>query len=158
MKTKKMTIFGVGEKIAAVAFPWVILMIWIGYHWKLSFVNTFNLMLTIIGSLLMLAGLSINFTSAIQMINAFKKKVLLTSGFWGLCRNPMYGSFVFFTIPGLSLVLNLWPLLSASVVVYAMVRLSVTEEELYLTKVFGDAYVNYKNNVNLLFPKITKRK
>ena len=158
MKNKKMTIFGIGEKIATVALPWAVLMIWGSYHWKLSFTDSFSLPLTITGCLLIIAGLSVNFTSAIQMIKAFKEKKLLTAGFWGACRNPMYGSFVFFTIPGLSLALNMWPLLSVSIVIYIMVRVLVREEEVYLAEIFGETYVNYKNNVNLLFPRINTRK
>jgi protein-S-isoprenylcysteine O-methyltransferase Ste14 len=158
MQNKKMTIFGIGEKIAVVTLPWAILMIWSGYHWELSFTDSFSLPLIITGCLLIITGLIINFTSAIQMIKAFKDKKLLTTGFWGICRNPMYGSFVFFTIPGLSLALNIWPLLSASIIIYVMIRLQVKEEEQYLSEIFGEAYVNYKNNVNLLFPRIIKRK
>jgi protein-S-isoprenylcysteine O-methyltransferase Ste14 len=150
----EMTKFGVGPKIARVSLPFLVLTIissiFLRQTFKFPLVPPGILLLE--GILLVVIGLVVNFSSGTKMMKAVKEGRLLTDGFYGICRNPMYTSFIFLTIPGLALTLNNWLVLTASLVVYILVQKFVPEEEAMLVRKFGDEYKQYQAKVSRIIP------
>lgn len=72
---------------------------------------------------------------------------LMLDGVFAYSRNPIYLSFIIITL-GIGLVLNnIWILFSAGPLLMALYFLVVKKEELYLERIFGDPYVDYKKRV-----------
>lgn len=72
---------------------------------------------------------------------------LMLGGVFAYSRNPIYLSFIIITL-GIGLVLNnIWILFSAGPLLIALSFLVVKKEELYLERIFGDLYVDYKKRV-----------
>jgi protein-S-isoprenylcysteine O-methyltransferase Ste14 len=77
---------------------------------------------------------------------------LATTGIFGLVLHPIYSDWIVFLIPGLALLSWSWPILLTPVVAYAFFKLSIRKEDQYLEKHCGQAYRDYKAQVNELFP------
>lgn len=153
--SSKMTVFGAGHKIALFTFPALALafLLWWRYREFFAFVPLKAPVRLGVGIGLMAIGLVVNFVSAFTMMRAFKQQRLLTTGTYALSRNPMYASFIFITIPGLSLALNSWVLLLVSPVLYLTTSIFVSDEERWLAKHFGDQWEQYSQKVGRIFPK-----
>jgi protein-S-isoprenylcysteine O-methyltransferase Ste14 len=154
IKNDEMTKFGVGPKIAKISLPFLALTIVSSMFLRQVF--KFPLVppgiLFVEGILLIVIGVFVNISSANKMMKALKEGRLLTDGFYGICRNPMYASFVFLMIPGLAMALNNWLVLASSLVVCLTVRKFVPEEESMLLKKFGDEYRLYQSKVSRIIP------
>jgi glyoxylase-like metal-dependent hydrolase (beta-lactamase superfamily II) len=85
---------------------------------------------------------------------AFEEGVLATQGVYALCRHPIYGNAIFFTIPGVLLFFRSWLLLTVPVAMYIIFKLLIGEEEDHLRRGFGSAYLEYEKEVNAVFPRI----
>ncbi len=77
---------------------------------------------------------------------------LITAGAYGVCRNPIYSSFGFFILPGLSLLSSTWVYLVVAAVLCLGVRIFIRTEEQDLMRVFGDEYRAYTGRVHRLIP------
>lgn len=152
----KMTILGVGHRIAVIMLPFLALAI--AAKWPLGDTVHFPLVTYPIllgaGIGLMVVGLIINFVSAAIMLRAFKGNRLETRGPYAFSRNPMYASFIMLTIPGLSLALDNWVVLPVSGILYIAVRLSIGTEERWLEQTFGEAWTAYARHVGKVFPRL----
>ena len=72
---------------------------------------------------------------------------LMLEGVFAYSRNPIYLSFIIITL-GIGLVLNnIWILFNTGPLLIALYFLVVKKEELYLERVFGDLYLDYKKRV-----------
>ena len=153
---KKMTVLGAEHKIALVSFPAIaaILLFGLTYNEMFRFGQIPPPVLLGCGIGLIVVGLTINFGSAFFMMKAFRDVRLLKTGPYGLSRNPMYASFIFLILPGLSLVLNCSIALAASLVLYAAASFFVKQEEQWLAQNFGDEWDKYTNQVGRFFPKV----
>ncbi len=65
--------------------------------------------------------------------------------------NPIYSSSIVFVIPGISLVLNWWPVLLTSVVMYVAQRMFIHAEDNALREKFGRQYEEYRKKVLINF-------
>ena len=155
MKTTHMTVIGAGHKIAAIAFPVLAVTITLGciFPGLLHFGPLSRPLLIGTGLGLVVIGLGINFSSAVLMMAAFRSGRLATIGPYAVSRNPMYTSFIIFTIPGIALALNNWAVLAASAALYGAIQLFINEEEHWLEKQFGQAWADYANRVGRIFPR-----
>ncbi len=152
---KTMTALGIGRKLGLVLLPFLFVTVWAGHHFAPMFAYdhiTYALLLGI-GIGLIVIGLLMNSFSARYTLNAFKQGRLVTGGPFAVTRNPMYASFIFLTIPGLSLSLNNWLVALCSIALYAGLHLLIVDEEKWLEEKFGAEYVAYKKHVGLVFPK-----
>ncbi|MFW9994388.1 MAG: methyltransferase family protein [Candidatus Odinarchaeota archaeon] len=82
----------------------------------------------------------------------FPKGKLVTTGAYGVVRNPIYSSATFFIFPAVALLTLTWVYFIASIFLYIGVTIFIGKEEELLTQVFGKEYENYKAKVNRLFP------
>jgi len=152
----KMTVFGAGHKIALVTVPAFVLCILSGRYCRdfFSFGRIPFAILLGTGTGLMIIGLGVTIVSGFAMMRGHGRHRLLTTGTYGFCRHPMYASFIFLTIPGVSLVMNCWPVLAVSAVSYVATVVFIGEEERRLAQLFGDEWERYSEHVGRIVPKV----
>jgi protein-S-isoprenylcysteine O-methyltransferase Ste14 len=156
---EKLTIFGIGPKIGRIALPWlaVAIVLSIVYPDVFAWWRPQSLVLLIPGIILMALGVALWFASGKQMVQAVKETKLLTKGPFGLCRNPLYSAIILFVVPGLSLVMNSWLILTTCPVAYLVFRQCIKEECIQLEKIFGDEYKKYCSETPEFFPVNIKK-
>jgi protein-S-isoprenylcysteine O-methyltransferase Ste14 len=101
---------------------------------------------------LLLPGLILWGTAVIQLMIGFSNGKLVTSGAYGVVRNPIYSSATFFILPAVALITLTWVYFVASVFLYAGVMIFIGKEERQLTQVFGKDYKDYLTRVDRMIP------
>lgn len=148
-----MNIVGQGGKIILFTLPSLIAAILVHLYFPqiaalpegISFVKPVAYLLLPIG--LILWGLAV-----IQLMVGFSKGELVTSGAYGVVRNPIYSSATFFILPAVALISLTWVYFVVSAFLYAGVMIFIGEEELQLTNAFGKEYEEYLARVDRLVP------
>jgi len=112
---------------------------------KISFVKP-------VGYLLLVPGLLLWGSAVTQLLVGFPKGHLVTTGAYGVVRNPIYSSVTFFVLPAVALMTLTWVYLVPSVFLYAGVMMFIGKEEKQLTKAFGKKYEDYMQRVDRLVP------
>lgn len=105
-----------------------------------------------VGYLLLLPGLILWVTAVIQLMTGFSKGQLVTTGAYGVVRNPIYSSATFFILPAVALTTLTWVYFVPSVFLYVGVMIFIGKEEKQLTKAFGKEYEDYMARVDRLVP------
>jgi len=105
-----------------------------------------------VGYFLLLPGLILWGDAVIQLMVGFSKGKLVTTGAYGVVRNPLYSSVTFFIIPAVALITLTWAYFIASVFLYVGVMIFIGTEEKQLTKAFGREYEDYTARVDRLIP------
>lgn len=105
-----------------------------------------------LGYLLLPLGLILWGTAVIQLLTGFSRGELVTTGAYGVVRNPIYSSVTFFILPALALVTLTWVYFVVSAFLYFGVVLFIGKEEQQLTKAFGKEYEDYMTRVDRLIP------
>ena len=152
-KHNGMNIIGQGGKIILFTLPSLIAAILVHAYLpqiaalpeSLSFIKP-------VGYLLLLLGLILWGTAVIQLMTGFSKGKLVTSGAYGVVRNPIYSSATFFILPAVALMTLTWVYFVPSVFLYVGVMIFIGEEEAQLTNAFGKAYEDYLARVDRLIP------
>jgi hydroxyacylglutathione hydrolase len=155
---REVTVWGVGHKFTVLSVLYLILALVAHYVWYPLFVIQVvpYAVLVVIGLILMAIGIPIWVAASKAVGRAFEEGVLATQGVYALCRHPIYGNAIFFTIPGILLFFRSWLLLTVPVAMYIIFKLLIGEEEDYLRQEFGPAYLEYEKQVNAVFPKLWK--
>ncbi|MGB9229036.1 MAG: isoprenylcysteine carboxylmethyltransferase family protein [Terracidiphilus sp.] len=105
-----------------------------------------------IAIILLVAGVTMLAVSARALSSAYNSDRLTTSGIFAFVRNPIYSAWIVFIVPALALLSRSWPLLLTPLVGYAVFKRLIHREEEYLRQRFGEAYLNYRAEVNELVP------
>ncbi len=105
-----------------------------------------------LGYVFLLPGLVLWGTAVVQLLTGFSQGKLVTTGAYGVVRNPIYSSVTFFVLPAVTLLTLTWVYLVASVCLYAGVMIFIGPEEKQLTRAFGQAYEAYLTRVDRLIP------
>jgi len=148
-----MTIVGQGGKIILFMLPSLIAAIWahrylphlVALPASLSFIQP-------LGFVLLLLGLVLWGTAVIQLLMGFSKGKLVTTGAYGVVRNPIYSSVTFFILPAIALLTLTWIYFIVSIFLYVGVMIFIGTEEKQLTRAFGQEYANYLRKVDRLVP------
>jgi protein-S-isoprenylcysteine O-methyltransferase Ste14 len=148
-----MNIVGQGGKIILFMLPSLIAAIWVNMYLpqiaalpeSLSFIRP-------VGYVLLIPGLVLWGTAVVQLLMGFPKGELVTTGAYGVVRNPIYSSATFFLLPAVALITLTWVYLVPSVFLYAGVMIFIGTEEKQLTNVFGKEYEDYVARVDRLVP------
>jgi protein-S-isoprenylcysteine O-methyltransferase Ste14 len=150
----KMTFGGIGPKLALITLPYILLSILITQKdpqfLKLNLADAE--WITVAGYTLIGIGFLFYVTTIVVFLTDFKKGLLVTRGTFSLCRNPIYASFIVFFIPGLALVFQSGMILSVALVLYLNFKISIHGENKVLQREFGEAYIEYRKNVNEIIP------
>ncbi len=152
--TNKMTFWGIGPKFTLLSAVYFIFIVALSKYFdplfKIYFIP-YGILATV-GGLLIILGLPFYIISLITIKRAFNAGHLVTDGSFGMCRHPVYSSWIVFFVPGIMLLINSWIGFSASFVMYLLILLFVQEEEIYLETVFGNDYLEYKKRVPIVLP------
>ena len=104
------------------------------------------------GGILLALGVPMWLTGAISVMRAYNRDQLVTSGVFGLVRNPVYSAMIVLNLPALALLTRSWPLFLMPLVAYAVFKLLIHREDEYLERRFGQAYLDYRAQVNEVIP------
>ena len=148
-----MNIVGQGGKIILFILPSLIAAIWVHAYLpqiaalpeRLSFVK-------LVGYLLLLPGLILWGAAVIQLVMGFSKGKLVSTGAYGVVRNPIYSSATFFILPAVALITLTWVYLIPAVFLYVGVMIFIGAEEKQLVNAFGKQYEDYLAKVDRLVP------
>lgn len=152
-KQHGMSIIGQGGKIILFMLPSLVAAILV--HIYLPRVATLPESLSFIkplGYIFLVAGLALWGAAVIQLLAGFSKGKLVTTGAYGIVRNPIYSSVTFFILPGVALLTLTWVYLLVSVFLYAGVVIFIRTEEQQLALAFGKDYEDYLTKVDRLIP------
>jgi protein-S-isoprenylcysteine O-methyltransferase Ste14 len=105
-----------------------------------------------VGYLLLLPGLVLWGAAVFQLLTGFSKGKLVTTGAYGVVRNPIYSSVTFFILPAVSLLTLTWVYFVPAIFLYAGVMIFIGHEERQLTQAFGKEYEDYLARVDRLVP------
>lgn len=152
-KQNGMNIVGQGGKIILFMLPSLIAAIWLhvsfpqiaGLPERINFLKP-------VGYVLLLPGLILWASAVIQLMTGFSKGKLVTSGAYGVVRNPIYSSVTFFILPAVALMTMTWVYLIVSIFLYIGVMIFIGTEEQQLTNAFGKRYEEYLASVDRLVP------
>jgi protein-S-isoprenylcysteine O-methyltransferase Ste14 len=150
---QRMKIEGAGPKIMAPLFVMFAIAAWISYTYR----PTFDYPLVpaewtlALGALCLLVGVPFWLLSTGMFLLAYFRGRLETRGPFAVMPNPIYGSWIVFVLPGISLVLNWWPILLTSVVMYIAQRIFIHAEDDALREKFGRQYEEYRRDVLVKF-------
>jgi protein-S-isoprenylcysteine O-methyltransferase Ste14 len=150
----KLNFLGIGPRIASVLLPWLVLTIVLSTHFKKSFAFTHDSssLLIICGIIILVFGLIFYGSTVRLLLKGLNETKLVTSGAYSLCQNPLYSSIILFIIPGLSIILNSWLILTSSLVGYILFKININREYIELERFFGDDYIRYRNETSEFFP------
>jgi protein-S-isoprenylcysteine O-methyltransferase Ste14 len=152
-KQNGMNLVGQGGKIILFMLPALIAAIWVHTYLprvaalpeSISFIKP-------IGYVLLLPGLILWAAAVIQLMMGFSNGKLVTTGAYGVVRNPIYSSVTFFILPAVALLTLTWVYLVVSVFLYVGVMIFIGTEEKQLTRAFGKQYEDYIATVDRLVP------
>jgi protein-S-isoprenylcysteine O-methyltransferase Ste14 len=105
-----------------------------------------------VGYVLLIPGLILWAAAIIQLLTGFSRGKLVTTGAYGIARNPIYSSATFLILPGVALLTLTWVYFVVSVFLYIGVMIFIGTEEKQLTAAFGKEYEDYKARVDRLIP------
>ena len=152
-KQNEMTIVGQGGKIILFMLPSLIAALCV--HKYLPNVAALPESIRFIkplGYLLLLPGLALWGSAVVQLLMGFSKGKLVTTGAYGVVRNPIYSSVTFFILPAVALMTLTWVYLIVSIFLYVGVMIFIGTEEQQLMKAFGREYEHYLTKVDRLVP------
>lgn len=154
-KQHGMNIVGQGGKIILFMLPSLIAAIWVHkYAPDIAALPESLGFIKFLGYVLLIPGLILWGSAVIQLLMGFSKGKLVTSGAYGVVRNPIYSSVTFFILPAVALLTLTWVYFIVSVFLYIGVMIFIGTEEKQLTKAFGKEYEDYLARVDRLVPFI----
>lgn len=152
-KQNGMSIVGQGGKIIIFMLPFLLSAILIHTYLPQIAALPGNIgFIRPVGFLLLLSGLSLWGAAVIQLLTGFSKGELVTTGAYGIVRNPIYSSVTFFILPAVALLTLTWVYLAVSIFLYAGVVIFIGKEEKQLAKAFGKEYEAYMARVDRMVP------
>ena len=152
-KQNGMSIVGQGGKIILFTLPPLIAAILV--HTYLPQIAALPESISFIkplGYLLLLLGLILWGAAVIQLMTGFSKGKLVTTGAYGVVRNPIYSSATFFILPAVALMTLTWVYLVAAIFLYVGVIIFIGKEEKQLARAFGKEYEDYIARIDRLVP------
>jgi protein-S-isoprenylcysteine O-methyltransferase Ste14 len=149
----RMNMAGQGGKIVLFALPFLVLALLASRFLPgVAVLDLPQQPMVIIGLILLIPGLIQWITGVAQLLIFFPRGRLITTGAYGVCRNPIYSSFIVFILPAIAFITRTWPYLLVSLALYAGVLIFIGAEEKKLLKVFGRAYARYTASTARIFP------
>jgi protein-S-isoprenylcysteine O-methyltransferase Ste14 len=150
----KLNFLGIGPKIGSAAIPWLAAAIFFSlkYENTFTFMTGGNRILFYSGIALLIVGAVMYFLTAPALLKGLKETRLVTGGAYYLCCNPLYSAIILFIIPGVSLVMNSWLVLTTSLLAYTLFKIFIKSEYAEMEKIFGDEYLRYRAETPEFFP------
>jgi protein-S-isoprenylcysteine O-methyltransferase Ste14 len=151
---KPMTFFGVGPQFAlwTILFTTLVYALSAGHRANLQIWFLTTLARKGLGILLIAAGIPMWLLSARTVLKGFFAGRLCATGLYGLCRHPLYASWVILIVPGIVLLTNNCAAFAIPLFMCAILKVLVTREEKWLEEKFGDEYRAYRKQVPAILP------
>jgi protein-S-isoprenylcysteine O-methyltransferase Ste14 len=151
---EKMNRWGIGPIFASLSIGYGMMTLVISHYFHPFFQIDFipYRLFSILGIALIVIGVPFFLISAKVVTRAYNADELVTDGIFRCCRHPLYASWVVFIVPGIVFLVNSWIGLTTPIVMYFILHLLVRKEEVYLERVFGSEYREYKKNVPCIVP------
>ena len=113
-----------------------------------------EIFLSIVGLLFILSGLLIYFLAIkAKITSSIKENTLVTHGVYSVVRNPIYSAWLFICTGALFLYGNFILALTPFLVFWLSLTILMKHtEEKWLTKLYGEAYLEYCKKVNRCIP------
>lgn len=155
----RLSFYGVGPRIMIPSLLTTLLAGIATRYWpEICVVHVVPRFVSILGGILLLViGVASWLLAGFAVMQGYREDRLVTSGLFGVVRNPIYSAWIVLIFPGIALFCRSWPFLLSSLVGYLLFLRHIHLENEYLEKRFGDAYRTYKAKVNALIP-FPKRK
>jgi protein-S-isoprenylcysteine O-methyltransferase Ste14 len=154
-KRHGMNIVGQGGKILLFALPSLVAAVLVDtYLPRVAALPASIGFIRPVGYVWLLLGMVLWGAAVIQFTVGFSKGRLVTTGAYGVVRNPLYASATFFVLPAVALIRLTWVYFVVSAVVYVGVVIFIRKEEKQLAAAFGKQYENYIARVHRLIPFI----
>jgi protein-S-isoprenylcysteine O-methyltransferase Ste14 len=109
------------------------------------------------GIALIITGVPVLIAALAQVHSAFGKGELVTNGVYAYMRDPVYAVWILFIVPGALLATGILLLAIAPFLMYWLLKTLIGAEETYLEMTFGKKYLDYKNRVNSVVPKLARK-
>jgi protein-S-isoprenylcysteine O-methyltransferase Ste14 len=156
---EKLNFYGAGPKIGIVAFPWLAATIALTLIFKNAFAysDPENKNLYYAGLVLLILGLAFYFSTVPLLLKGLKETKLVSKGAYYLCCNPLYASMILLMIPGISLMMNSWLVLTTSITGYIAFKVVIKKEYEEMEKFFGEEYIKYRAITPEFFPFPVKK-
>jgi protein-S-isoprenylcysteine O-methyltransferase Ste14 len=152
-KQNGMGIVGQGGKIILFTLPSLAAAILLDiYAHSIAALPESMSFLRMVGYFWLVPGLVYWAVAVVQLLAGFSGGKLVTTGAYGIARNPIYSSAAFFLLPAVSLITLTWVYFAVSIFLYTGVMIFIGTEEKQLTQAFGKQYVNYMTRVDRLIP------
>lgn len=123
-------------------------------NWLFPLPIAFPKILVWVGYLLILAGIGLAFSAAVQFMKVHTTldphgsvTEIVTSGPYRFSRNPIYLGFVYLFIGFPFMFRTYWGVVLSPVLMMSLYQLVIKPEEAYLEKKFGDVYISYKSRL-----------
>jgi protein-S-isoprenylcysteine O-methyltransferase Ste14 len=157
---KKLTFWGASPIIFIFTFLYTIPIVLINHFSKHIFEISFipYKILIALGIFLLCLGIPSYVITLKALKTAYKKKELISTGIFSVCRNPLFAEVIFLILPGIILFFHSWLLLTIPCFMYIMFKIFINREEYLMEKEFGQEYIEYKNNTSAIFPKVWEYK
>lgn len=152
-KQKGMTIIGQGGKIILFMLPALIAAL--AAHALLPQIAGLPESIRFIqpaGYVLLTLGVILWGSAIVQLLTGFSHGKLVTTGAYGVVRNPIYSSVTLFILPAVALLTFTWVYLVPSIFLYCGVMIFIGVEEEQLKAAFGKEYRDYLTRVDRLIP------
>jgi len=107
-----------------------------------------------LGYALLVPGVCLWGCALIQLLTGFSQGRLVTTGAYGVVRNPIYSSVAIFILPAVSLLTLTWLYFVVSAFLIAGVVIFIGAEERKLVAVFGRQYEDYLQKVHRIIPLV----
>ena len=148
-----MNVVGQGGKIILFMLPSLVAAVLVhNYLPKIAALPASFSVLKPVGYILLIPGVIYWGTAVIQLLMEFPKGKLVTTGAYGIARNPIYSSVTFFVLPGVALITTTWVYFVPAIFLFISVMIFIGTEEKQLTKAFGKEYEDYLRRVDRLIP------
>lgn len=152
--SEKMTIWGVGPKLAVLSFAYSIIPILLTSRYPELFIVSFipTWVFKAAGIILLAAGIPLWAISVLTIIKGFKEGVPCTQGVYSIVRHPLYSAFIVFIVPGILMFFRSWILITIPFAAYVIFKRLIRKEEDWLEEQFGEDYLRYKSKVHAILP------
>lgn len=151
---EKLNFLGIGPRIGVFALPWLTFSCILNHIYKpmFSIIPGKSTLFLYFGIVLTTTGSVFYIATVRHLLKGLKETKLVTDGTFYLCRNPLYASLILFVIPGVSIIVNSWLILTSGLVGYIVFKLNIKKESMELEKFFGVRYNEYKETTPEFFP------
>jgi protein-S-isoprenylcysteine O-methyltransferase Ste14 len=142
----KLNFMGIGPKIGGIILPWlaVTIIITLRFRGSFAYLEERSTVIFFCGLALVIIGSIMYFLTVPALLKGLKETKLIKNGPYYFCCNPLYASIILFIIPGTSLMMNSWLVLTTSILGFVLCRIFIKSEYAEMEKFFGDDYRRYR--------------